>query len=382
MGSRRPSLLISTSDFGYGSSGKLDSILQALAPHDFGLVRLGSADGGVILSVTPDFAYAATSDPAALRDLARRHDVHAALVVGGAQTANVLEDAGIRVVFVDSLPFLWTDEDPVAHRATSYCAQSCIYVPDLAWRQLRRIERLRWVSGIVPSASTTEPARRDSGLAVVNLGGVGSPMQPPEASDYASVVLPPVLAALARVGFREAIISGSDRARWNHASANVETLRVTRTCSSHGEFQMLLRRAGVLLTSPGLTTLLEAAAAETPTVVLPPQNVSQFLNARAVGYAAGRDVLIDWPSGTVSFDQVDEWRERGELAALGRVYEAIAAARHSSEVGRALSESTERRVLRVAGDGRVLEPLRSAIGTAGAREVAEVVLGLMSGSNA
>ncbi len=171
---RRTRLLVGAGDFGWGSAGKLRLVLDRLPELDH--VVVGSALGRDLLvrqDTTIREAPSTTDEAARLID---ELGTDAALIVGEPVLAERLVAAGCPVVFLDSLPFLWTDNDLVAVSADTYCAQRC--VPQPAWDVLRRTKRLVWVDSVVPPNGADPPgstADRASGDVLVSVGGLHSP---------------------------------------------------------------------------------------------------------------------------------------------------------------------------------------------------------------
>ncbi|MGH3924545.1 MAG: hypothetical protein ACRDTT_17080, partial [Pseudonocardiaceae bacterium] len=103
---RRARLLVGAGEFGWGSAGKLRLVLDQLPDVDH--VVIGSELGRELLvkqgTATCD-APGTTTEAVRLLDDA---GTDAALVVGEPVLAERLVTAGCPVVFLDSLPFLWT----------------------------------------------------------------------------------------------------------------------------------------------------------------------------------------------------------------------------------------------------------------------------------
>ncbi|MBQ0986316.1 hypothetical protein KBZ10_17715 [Streptomyces sp. F63] len=92
-----------------------------------------------------------TGDSEALAALVRREHVDAAVCVLDRSFATALEAIGCPVVFVDSLPFLWTRDDTASLplRASASCAQLCLSLPAPAWPVMAQVDNLRWVEAVV-----------------------------------------------------------------------------------------------------------------------------------------------------------------------------------------------------------------------------------------
>lgn len=350
-------LLCSSVDFGFGSAGKLLSILEHLEGCQVTVV--GSALLASISSVGVD----AEQPPVRWidHDDVRADDYDAALVILDPILAADLSARGLPVVYVDSLPHIWGPSDPICTEVFAYCAQltcrEAVEFPALAG-----VKALNWVEPII---SFPEPAERDPDLAVVNVGGVHSPHLKDSTSPYVGAVVIPTVVALLEAG-RTVRVTGNVGAE---VSRRLADLGVNSSVVARHEFLALLSRAGLLVTSPGMTAMLEAGSAQTPTLLLPPQNLSQILNADALagGVASRR---IDWPDEWLARTAVEEARAFGEEAALEVIYRGIEQIEAMPRTAGWMRAQVARRLSDV---DRWLPERVAAIGSGGARRVADHV---------
>ncbi|MCP2257406.1 hydroxymethylcytosylglucuronate/cytosylglucuronate synthase [Streptoalloteichus tenebrarius] len=441
MSPERPTIVVAGIEFGWGSAGKLSAVLDAIrrrAAVPPRVVGIGSALGRPLLSgldvaawhdvpvhdvpangqPLPDGQHG-RPDQHGRADQHSRHDEHgqhsersqhsqpgqhggidqdavaailrreradAGLVVLD-PVARTFEALGLPTVFVDSLPFLWTEGDlpllPV--EATVYCAQRCVELPPDCRPVLDAIHNLRWVEAVVRPPSSLSPPRRVTGLrrALVSLGGLRAPRLA-DWTRYPRLVLPPALAALADAGVREVHVAGNlppDLTRELTGGPDTgPALAVSAHPLGHTEFLAELDRCDLLVASPGLTTLLEASSRGTPVVCLPPQNVSQVLNGRQYAAACSAATRVRWPEEVLDEDRLLASRIGGEATALPVIYGRIDRASEAPEpVRRAL-----RAQVRAAVDAVRLDAdwtgLARRIGVRGADQVADAVLALASSS--
>lgn len=371
-----PAIAICGVDFGWGSAGKLSAIVQACLQYRSQLrfVVLGTQLGRRVLAGTAVDAWYGhwPSDPVALRALFDRHGVSAGLVVLDPHAAQAFESAGCPTAFVDSLPYLWTAADTLPFDVAAYCAQQCPHLPEASWRPLSRISRLHWVGGIVSRMPSTT---RDPGLAVLNLGGLHSPANPDGNPIYLRLVLGPALAALARAGYRTVHICGNLNTADVPVSAEHASLAIHIGPRPHAEFLALLSQAGLLMTSPGLTTLLESSAAQTPTVCLPPQNLSQIFNGDRFAALVSAGCHVRWPRTVLDLTAVERARMGGEEAGLEVIDHALNVADPISVQPWLRGRLTA--AIRQAERHQTWSALADDAGYDGARQVAEIVLGLV-----
>ncbi|MBD0692116.1 hydroxymethylcytosylglucuronate/cytosylglucuronate synthase [Streptomyces sp. CBMA123] len=394
-------------EFGWGSSGKLSAVLSALRRRGGDRLRfigLASGLGRPVLAEQPVERWFDLPEHRSAEELARivrTQRVQAALVVMDGALAKALRACGVPVVFVDSLPFLWTDGDrPDLPLDTEvYCAQRCVALPPEAARVLADVHRLRWVDAVIAdggaargSTPTPHPRR-----ALLSLGGLRAP-QLTDWAGYPQLVLPAALDALTASGVTEVHIAGNLPA-WLAAQlvdSCAHPATTTVGALPHEEFLRRLAECDVLLTSPGLTTLLEAGQLGTPTICLPPQNLSQIFNGRFHSRALGTDTRVRWPKEVFDEDEALALRAHGEGKALDLIYGGIARA---ADLGRPRTARAVREAL-VEQLGQLADPpdadrtgtdrtgtdrpgpdwtaLTTAVGTAGAAQVADALLQLLA----
>ncbi|MEV7598193.1 hydroxymethylcytosylglucuronate/cytosylglucuronate synthase [Kitasatospora sp. NPDC089797] len=413
---------------GWGSSGKLGAVLSALR-HRGGdrlrFVGLASGLGRPVLADHPVerwFDLPETRSEQELRRIVGAQRVQAALVMRDGPLANALRACGVPVVFVDSLPFLRTDGDrsDLPLDAEVYCAQRCVELPPEGARVLADVRRLRWVDAVIADGGATrraEPTPHPR-RAVLSLGGLRAPRLTDWAS-YPQLVLPAALEALTASGVTEVHIAGNLPA-WLAAQlvdSCAHPAVTTVGALPHEDFVRRLADCDVLLTSPGLTTLLEAGLLGTPTLCLPPQNLSQIFNGRFHSQALDSDLRVRWPTEVFDEDEALALRAQGEGKALELIYGGIARAadlnRHRTTA--AVRDGLGQLLGRLAGgveevgaavDADVLPPpgpgrtppdfpatdrpaadrpatdwtaLTTTVGTAGASQVADALVQLLAG---
>ena len=385
---------VSGVEFGWGSAGKLDAVMAAVIARAGGPVRfvgLGSRLGRPVLANSGVSVWhdADPGDVSGVAEIVNRERVRVAVSVLDAARAKTLEKLGVPTVFVDSLPFLWTegDLDWVPVDVTAYCAQRSVHGAERTM-VLDRVRNLRWVGAVIPPGvsaavggvgSPAGPDRRPAlpRQIVVNMGGLAAPGLA-DWRAYPRLVVPAVLRSAADLGIGSVLVRGNlppDLAETLLAEVP-SGLQVHIGPKTPAEFRAELIDSGLLVTSPGLTTLLEASALNRPTVCLPPQNVSQIFNARFFSRAVGGPV-VRWPVDVLSESEVVAARSGGEETALALIYDAIrAAAADSAPVREALLRLLTDAVRASVDGGIDWTGLAKMVGTEGAAEVADQVLRL------
>lgn len=348
-----PALLVSVTNFGWGSIGKLRLVLDELTGVDVVLDRESRTAALADRVIGARHSYV---DPDDARPVA-------ALVVNDPAAADRIAATGVPVVYVDSLPYLWATTGEVPKFASVYCAQR--FPGSLPTTSPLHGVDVRWVEPIAP-----QPRKRRGGDGlVVNVGGLHSHLVGGAADAYLRAVVLPLAEVLAAGSHPVAAVCGNIpiRAREELEAILPGVLVGPRTAY---EFQSLLQRADALLTSPGSTTIFQAAALRLPCVLLPPQNLSQVLNTEYYG-VPGTGV-VPWPASVLDRDVVEELRPEGEDVTLEYVYRGIVQRAHSDAVRAELVDRFKSAVdSPVPPDG--LSPRVAELGVGGARQVSRVV---------
>ncbi|MER5974289.1 hydroxymethylcytosylglucuronate/cytosylglucuronate synthase [Streptomyces sp. NPDC002055] len=384
-GARPLRILASGVNFGWGSAGKLSSVLRALGSRaELEVTGIGTELGRPVLGGLGIARWRTVdaSDAAAVDALVAELAPDLALVVLDPELATALQSAGCPVIYVDSLPFLWTEHDPVPGDVELYCAQRTLPLPPAAESALGRVRNLTWVPPIVPDSAGLSRAAlraentatgRDAGLAVLNLGGLHSPVTGSTDDSYQRLVLGPALEALSAVGVERVVITGNLAPDTVVPSPGSMTVDVRRC--AHDEFVELLLRAGRIMTSPGLTTVLEIAAVGRSAVLLPPQNLSQVLNGDLVEHACSAQLRTSWPLQVLTRASIDAWHREGEEYAVERIRArlATACANHLRDiVTRELTTDLEKGLALLADGAPSFARIAQDFG--GAERVAEEIL--------
>ncbi|MFJ8388888.1 hypothetical protein ACIQ9Q_31050 [Streptomyces sp. NPDC094438] len=231
---------------------------------------------------------------------------------------------------------------------------------------LRRVAGVRWVEPIVPP-----PRRRRGGAGVLaSVGGLHSHLVGGASDAYLRAVVIPLVDALICAGHQVAAVCGNLPvwARTELAATLPGSVRVGP--SSAYEFEAALLQADALFTSPGSTTILQAASVGLPTALLPPQNLSQILNAEIFGLPGGS--VIAWPRSVIDRALVDELRPADEDAVLGYVYRQITEHSGDQAVRSVLMERFRALAVCTAAPGGP-RPACGNSGHRGARQVARIV---------
>jgi len=368
--------------FGWGSAGKLAAILGAVRGHNtqISIVGLDSRLGRPVLAGQRIGAWI-ESDEMSDKELSkclRELGVRLAIVVLDPEIAVRLESLGIQVVYVDSLPFLWTGLEPIPNLVSRYCAQLCTSLPQPSWKVMRKIQSLIWVGAIVELNRTSiEETRR--GKAVINLGGLHSPLSEDGNDNYLKLVMGPILKLAMQRGFEELVVTGNlDVGQLTLAYPSLNEIVVRGGRMTREEFVAEMRGAEVVFTSPGRTVLLELATLRQRAVILPPQNLSQMMNAADASENVDPRIVVHWPSEMLDTAELRQHQALGELEGVKFIYKMIArAAIAPKDLHAKLYDQFSYCLDRVLQSDIRMTPMTSMIGEDGAADVAQVVIDLM-----
>jgi len=345
-------LWVGASDFGWGSLGKLTLILDEM-PDVEAVLHPNSAETGVLVSMPP------RSAPDGLRPTA-------ALVVNDPSLADEIAASGVPVIYVDSLPYLRHSEAELPKHALVFCAQKWPGQPAELVGPLAGLTHIQWIDPIVPRSS-----RRVGGRGtVLSVGGLRSHLSGDAPIAYIDKVLIPAAEYLSAAGEPVAAICGNlpDWACTRLRAIVPAAAQIGPTDTR--AFHALLRHADRLITSPGSTTMLQAASMALPTVLLPPQNLSQFLNAEI--FTSGSEGIAQWPTEVIDRKRVDELRAGGEDAAIDYVYRQVAGLLHSEHDALSVRQAVIGAIEAAPPGGVLSADLRSET-MRGAGQVARIV---------
>ena len=361
------SLLAATRHIGWGGVGKLRLILEKLpCAH---VVLHGD-----------EHAIAITKEFLGLRhkfDVVPPPKPDVAVVINDPAVANGIADLGVPVVYVDSLPHVHkTDTDvPELAKLAYYCAQK--YPIDqfpLSSPLLRKWHDISWIDPIVPAPHS----RRGGGGTVINVGGLyaynvaglPSDLANDAVDAYLNLVLFPLVDLLQKSSQTISAICGNLNAQTCRRLRALVPDSVAVGPQSPQAFERILTDADLLISSPGSTTILQAMSINLPTLLLPPQNRSQFFNARV--YSKPDADIMQWPDSVLDVAKFEQLRAQGLSALNSFIFRSMVGAAASRDLSNEVAKVIGKAVHDAPGDG-VLNPRLSELGLAGADQVAQLV---------
>jgi len=361
------SLLAATRHIGWGRVGKLRLILEKLPGAQ--IVLHGDERSVALKKDFLGLHHAYDAQPPA------RFDV--ALVINDPASANSIADLGVPVVYVDSLPYVRkTDSDtPDLAKVACYCAQKFpIDLFPLTSPLLRKGQDIKWIDPIVPPPQSRRGGRgiviNVGGLYTYNIAGLATDLANDAVDAYLNLVLFPLVDLLRGSDRDIAAICGNLNADTCRRLRAMVPERVAVGPQSPQAFERILADADLLISSPGSTTMLQAMSIDLPTLLLPSQNRSQFFNAEI--YSKPNADVMPWPDSVLDLTELERLRPQGVSALNTYINKSMIAAASSQALSDEVSAVIRKAVTNAPHDG-VLNPQLSALGFAGADQVAQFV---------
>ncbi|MQS05754.1 hypothetical protein [Streptomyces alkaliphilus] len=299
--------------FGFGPASKAYSIGRVLAEeHDMDVRYHGSGSALDFFAAQPDTISSPLDTTSPPVDPSIPGSADAVINVLAPEMIPSAEIAA-STYYVDSLGFMWeradVPEDSPLTRVRAYFAQDLFgSVANLSRLGLRRVIPVSGIVAPVPLPGAPVPGTPDRTRALVQLGGLGNPAGPESGRVYLALA-ERLLIALGKNSYElEIAMNRSDD------GFRLEVDAPVRHLSAEG-FRIALGGCDVVLSSPGMTTLVEVSQSRRPYVPLPPQNWSQVVICRHMTRRSGHGI---WTFLTRPYDSIDARGPEEEKAAAVR----------------------------------------------------------------
>ncbi len=319
-------VIVGTNNFGLGPVGKVSSIINA-SKDKFNWYACGNEfDLNIFKSGTfKDKLF--SKDKEKIEDFVTKYDIKYAVVVLDVVLAKILLSLNVKVIFVDSLPFMWTqadiDEGLLPLDATVYCAQKCINLTDASKKVLKQITNLKWVNPIQNFSDGKYRPFKEL-YNVLNVGGLHSPIGNGESYIYTVII--PIVKYFMNHNEKLIITCGSnaknsinnvlDKLEIKNNNLKVSTLK-------QQDFISTIINSNIFITSPGLTTIYETSSLNKPTIIIPPQNLSQFYNIEYAKKILNKYKTMNWETEKLNLTYLDKILDKGETFVVDKIYEYI-----------------------------------------------------------
>lgn len=317
-------IIIGTNNFGLGPVGKVSSIVTGLS-DEYSFFACGNEFD---LNIFKDGTFKDTlfsKDKEKIANFIKKHKINYAIVVLDVELATILMDLNVKVIFVDSLPFMWTqadiDEGLLPLDATVYCAQKCCNLTNASKKVLAQVKNLKWINPIQSKFEKKYRPYKEEYIHI-NVGGLHSPIGNGES--YIKTVIIPLLKIFKS---EKIIITCGTTAKISILNElkneGIDSRNIKVETLQQKDFISSINNAKLFLTSPGLTTIYETESLHKPTIILPPQNLSQFYNIEYAKKILDEYKTINWDTQKLNLDYLQSILPKGETYVVDKIYEFI-----------------------------------------------------------
>lgn len=299
-------ILVSAIGFGMGPIGKLCTIIEN---NNYDWYACGDRISSDIFERYPFHDECWSREEKDILRFVNKYKIKYAVVVLDPQVAIILTRIGVKVLYIDSLVFMWNEADLLPFDVEVYCAQKYPgYKPSAV---MDKVNNLKWVGPIVNSVK--EKKKED--YIVINFGGLHSPFG--EGIEYLRIVLDTVMPFFEN---QEIFVTGGENVI-TYCKQFYPSLKAKTFC--HDDFLELVSRSKLFLTSPGLTTIYETCHFNIDTIVLPPQNLSQFYNISIADKVCRSVRTIGWNKKELSLRELNKQGNLPEDEVVKKIYMEI-----------------------------------------------------------
>ena len=293
--------------FGLGPSGKLCSIVSNNEQYNW--YACGDKLDLSIYRVNPFIDTCWSKNEKELEEFIKKYNIKCAVNILDPDLALVLKEIGIKVIYVDSLPFMWTKADLIPYDVDYYCAQK---YPNYSMNLvLKPIKNFVWVNPI----TIKRIGGQSKSDIVINFGGLHSPYG--EGREYFETIM---TAILPNIPNNDITITGGK----NVVKLTKELFpEISADTYSHEKFLELVSGSKLFITSPGLTTIYETCGMDIETIILPPQNLSQFYNTLIAEKVCKNVRILQWNYEHLSSEYLKRFEDMQEEETVKYIYEQI-----------------------------------------------------------
>ena len=293
--------------FGLGPSGKLCSIIDN--NKDYEWYACGDELDLSVYEKNPFIDRCWSRERDKLYTFIKTYSLQYAVNVLDPELAIMMEEMGVRVLYIDSLSFMWTQADLIPDTVWAYCSQK--YPGYTLNPVLNSVKNHFWVDPIVPVYKATHKGE----YIVVNFGGLHSPFGNGE--EYFKLIMEGMMDILSQ---NTVYITGGRNV------VELSQKLYPQFCSgtySHVKFLELVSGASLFLTSPGLTTVYETCRMNIKTIILPPQNLSQFYNTGVANGICREVKTLDWNYKMLTMQALKRFNNCPEEETVKYIYKQI-----------------------------------------------------------
>ena len=273
-------ILLNAEPFGFGPSAAIAHLFRELVDYPL-VARLSYAGERHTLDLQRSLPYAecvSFSDKEEFIQKLKGYDLF--ITAMDFEKAQWAVDVGVPTIVYDALAWYWENLPTVAETCEAYIAQDFYGV-----RERLESSHIPKYTIVPPAVAIPDIPSATRNTILINFGGMLNPFwNGLTTKQYVSKIWKGLSAALPRHNIR--VVGSAD-----HVDAvlgfSLETL-------SQPEMGDLLAKTGLLLATPGLGNIYEAAAYALPSIWLPPVNDSQGRQLCLLRENGVADAFIDW----------------------------------------------------------------------------------------
>ena len=308
-------VIIGTNNFGLGPVGKVSSIVNN-SLNEINWYACGNEFDLNIFNKDTFKDKLFNKDKKEIKEFIKKNNISYGVSVLDVELAKILMELGVKVIFVDSLPFMWTqadiDEGLLPLEADYYCAQKCINLTEASKKVLSQMKNLVWINPIQNKPDNKYKPFKEK-YVHINVGGLHSPIGNGES--YIETVLIPVINIFNKLN-KKVIISGGSNAKKSilkiFKDHNIDMTNIKVETLIQDKFLSSVKNSTLFLTSPGLTTIYETSSLNKPTIILPPQNLSQFYNIEYAKKILNKYKALNWETEKFNYKYLERILDKGE----------------------------------------------------------------------
>jgi hypothetical protein len=204
--------------------------------------------------------------------------------------------------FVDSLAWMWPSLPAGIENVATYFVQDYLLSPDRIhdWSLACPLVLVAPIESVSNTRLEAPPGKRDRLL--VNFSGCANPFAPPGLYEKYALVLASSIFSEAGHDFEEIVFCCNEKLA-EYLRRNLGATPFVQVGHyAHEEFLSLLVSSSLVLSAPGITSTLEALAAQTPLGFLLPQNDSQALMSERYRLLLGEESCMAFSRFGPEFD--------------------------------------------------------------------------------
>lgn len=310
---KKLNIICSAVSFGLGPVGKLCSIVYN--NDNINWFLCGDKIDMNIFSEKFFLKKVFTRDEKEIELFIKNNNITHALVVLDGELATLYKKLGLIVLYVDSLPFMWQESDVVSGdvplNVDYYCAQK-----NFSKKNSSVLEKAYNLINVDPILPIFENNNKDHPKydVVINLGGMS--INNVVESDYIDIIIPTLINAIDtnKLSKKILITCGFEAANYvkkilNELSFNLD---ITIDTIEHNKYLYIISKSNLLITTAGLTTIMETCNYKIPTIILPPSNLSQYYNQDIAKKILYKYHIIEWPYEDLKYSYIKTILDYGE----------------------------------------------------------------------